>query len=98
MIMLVLPLGFFALTRSNPELHMTILSKGIELVGPYMGVEGEAGSTTMAQRFQDRVKVNRFGNSGQGNAFGGGSGSARADTQAQADDIGRTLSNIKVGG
>lgn len=98
MIMLVLPLGFFALTRSNPDLHMTILSKGMEIVGPYLGVEGEGENTTMAQRFKDRVKVNRFGNSGQGNAFGGGSSSARSDAQSQADDIGRTLGSFKVGG
>lgn len=96
--MLALPIGFFALTRSNPELHLTMVSKVSEYMQPYLGGGEGAESTTMAQRFKDKIKVNRFGSSNQGGAFGGGGGNARANAQSQADDLGRSLSNFKVGG
>ena len=92
--MLVLPVGFFVFTRSNPEMHLMMVSKVSEYMIPYLGgSEGESSSTT-PQRFTDKVKVNRFGSSSQGGEFGGGS----SNMQSQADGIGRSLSGFKVGG
>lgn len=100
--MLVLPLAAFVTLRSNPEMHMSILTKGTELIMPYMNGSASGGNTTMAQRFKDSVKVNRFGSSSQGSAFGGGNafgdGNAQSNAKSQADGVGRSLSNFKVGG
>jgi hypothetical protein len=94
--MMALPLGFFVLTRTNPDLHMSMVMKGTEIVSGFMDTEGADENTTMAKRFADKVKVNRFGSSGGGNAFGGGN--AQTNAKSQAADLGKALSNMKVGG
>lgn len=72
-----------------------MVSKVSEYMAPYIGGGQAEENPTNARRFGDKVKVNRFGSSSQGGgAFSGGS----SNTQSQADGIGRSLSNFKVGG